>query len=446
MNVSIQKTKAEEALTAHFRDVAERLPGAERVAQERQAAIAQFEAQGLPHRRIEAWKYTDLRGAMKTAYEPASASSTSASWQAVEVALGPLAGIDAARFVLVDGRYVAELSSIEDLGDGIQVMTLADALGSEMFAGMHGKTPEAASDDGVVALNTAFMTDGAALHVSAAPNRPIHVIHVVSGTAERMVSTRNVVYVGADVEVTLIESFVALEEKGVQVNALTHVGADARATVHHIKVQRENAASTHLSTWVVELGAEADYRGFQFSSGAALARNQIALKFQGEGAKADVSGVDLIRGRQHCDTTMVIDHAVPSCESRELFKLVLDNEARGVFQGKVIVRPDAQKTDGKQMAQALMLSEACEFDSKPELEIYADDVVCGHGATCAEIDPDLVFYCRSRGISEDVAKALIIESFVAEAIEKVGNEAVGAALLTLARAWLAERRPEEVGS
>ncbi len=135
---------------------------------------------------------------------------------------------------------------------------------------------------------------------------------------------------------------------------------------------------------------------------------------------------------------MVIDHAVPGCQSRELFKLVLDDEARGIFQGKVIVRPDAQKTDGKQMAQALMLSEACEFDSKPELEIYADDVACGHGATCAEIDPDLVFYCRSRGISEAEATALITLSFAAEAIEKVEYEAIAAALTALTEAWLAE--------
>jgi Fe-S cluster assembly protein SufD len=443
--VSIQKTQAEQALATHFQDVVGRLPGVESVTKERKAAIAQFEALGLPHRRIEAWKYTDLRNTLKTAFAPAADKPT-ASWQAVEVALGPLMELDAARFVLVDGAYVAELSSIDDLGEGVQVMPLAQALGGEMFAELHGKLLEIEPDHSVVALNTAFMTDGAALHITASPRRAIHIIHVVSGTTERMVSTRNVINVGPDVEVTLVESFVAFEDKGAQVNSLTHVGADARATVHHVKVQRENTASTHLSTWVVELGAEADYHGFQFSTGAGMARSQVALKFQGEGARADISGVDLVRGRQHCDTTLVIDHAVAGCESRELFKLVLDDEARGVFQGKVIVRPDAQKSDGKQMAQALMLSEHCEFDSKPELEIYADDVACGHGATCAEIDPDLVFYCRSRGINEEVAKALITESFVAEAIEKVEDATIGEALSELARAWLAQRAAKETGS
>ena len=167
-----------------------------------------------------------------------------------------------------------------------------------------------------------------------------------------------------------------------------------------------------------------------------LVRNQVFATYEGEDTKMDVSGAFLGSGDDHIDTTLVIDHAVANCESRELFKGVLDGRARGVFQGKVIVRQDAQKTDGKQMAQALMLSEDCEFDSKPELEIYADDVVCGHGSTSAQIDQDLVFYCRSRGIPEATAKAMLTESFVAEAIETVEDETLAAALLEIARGWL----------
>ena len=237
-----------------------------------------------------------------------------------------------------------------------------------------------------------------------------------------------------------VETHVTLGQQAVQTNSLTHLGIGAGAVVDHIKIQRENTSSTHLSNWLVDLWAESTYHGFQYTSGAQLARNQIDIYFKGEGSSADVSGVDLIRGNQHCDTTMVIDHAEPGCTSRELFKLVLDDDARGVFQGKVVVASKAQKTDGKQMAQALMLSESCEFDSKPELEIYADDVACGHGSTCAEIDPDLIFYCRSRGIPEDVARGLLTESFVAEAIDKVQDETVADALGALARDWLAEEK------
>lgn len=437
---TIQKTQAEEALVAYFDNVSAQLPGGGALAAQRQSAIAAFGETGLPHRRIEAWKYTDLRGAMKAAFKPAAGGGRSASWQAIEAALGPLAGLDAARFVLVDGAFAADVSSIDTLGEGVQVKPLAEALGDEAFARVHGALAPIEPDHSVVALNTAFMTDGAAIQIGSTPERAIHIIHVVTGTEERMISSRNVISVADGVEATIIESFVAFEDKGAQVNALSHVSVGERSKLRHVKVERENVASTHLSTWIVDLAAEADYQGFQFSAGAGLARCQVALRYGGEGGKADVSGVSLLRGNQHCDTTLVVDHAVPHCESRELFKLVLDDTSRGVFQGKVIVRPDAQKSDGKQMAQALMLSENTEFDSKPELEIYADDVVCGHGATCAEIDPDLVFYCRSRGISEGDAKALITESFVAEAIEKIEDEALADALMELAREWLAAGR------
>ncbi|MBN9352852.1 MAG: SDR family NAD(P)-dependent oxidoreductase [Hyphomicrobium denitrificans] len=188
--------------------------------------------------------------------------------------------------------------------------------------------------------------------------------------------------------------------------------------------------------WDVVLGADATYRGFQFSSGLGLARNEINVRYAGERGKLDLSGAYMARAHEHVDTTLVVDHAVPNCESRELFKGVLDDHGRGVFQGKIIVRPDAQKTDGKQMAQALMLSEDAEFDSKPELEIFADDVVCGHGTTSAELDADLLFYCRSRGIPEAEARALMIESFIGEAIDKVENPELHTALMAFAVNWL----------
>jgi len=170
--------------------------------------------------------------------------------------------------------------------------------------------------------------------------------------------------------------------------------------------------------------------------GAALARNQVYVGFDGEGSSADVSGACLARDRQHCDTTLVVEHRVPSCASRELFKLVLDDEARGIFQGKVVVAPDAQKSDGKQMAQALLLSETAEFDSKPELEIFADDVVCGHGATSGQIDEDLLFYLESRGLPEPEARAMLIQAFVGEAFEVVDNEVLREAFNAASAAWL----------
>jgi Fe-S cluster assembly protein SufD len=196
------------------------------------------------------------------------------------------------------------------------------------------------------------------------------------------------------------------------------------------------AASAHLGTWIVGLGAQSEYHAFQFTAGMPLVRNQLLVAFGGEGGKLDIAGCFLGRGAEHIDTTLVIDHAVPGCTSRELVKGVLADRARGVFQGKVIVRPDAQKTDGKQMAQALMLSEEAEFDSKPELEILADDVVCGHGSTAAQLDESLLFYLRSRGIPLPEARALLIESFVGEVFDKLEDGPLREALLAIAKARL----------
>ena len=201
-------------------------------------------------------------------------------------------------------------------------------------------------------------------------------------------------------------------------------------------MQRDRDDAFHLSTWLVELGADARYDAFQFSTGASLTRNQVYLCFAGEGSAADISGAFLLRARQHCDTTLLVEHRVPRCTSRELFKGVLDGEARGVFQGKIIVSPGAQKTDGKQMAGALLLSETAEFDSKPELEIFADDVVCGHGSTSGQIDEELLFYLEARGIPESQARALLIQAFVGEALEKVEDETLREALGHASADWL----------
>ncbi|MEO0729817.1 MAG: SufD family Fe-S cluster assembly protein, partial [Pseudomonadota bacterium] len=220
-------------------------------------------------------------------------------------------------------------------------------------------------------------------------------------------------------------------------NAASRITVGDGALLTHVKVAVEDDVR-HVGNWAAKVGSDAKYRPFLFTAGPALARNNLFIAFAGEGSALNASGAFLGRDRQHIDNTLWIDHDVPSCESRELFKGVLDDHARGIFQGKVVVQPVAQKTDGKQMAQALMLSPTCEFDSKPELEIYADDVVCGHGSTCAELDSDLVFYLRSRGIPEATAKTLLMESFVGEAIEEIENDAVAEAVAELANSWLSK--------
>jgi Fe-S cluster assembly protein SufD len=273
--------------------------------------------------------------------------------------------------------------------------------------------------------------------------KPIHLIFVTSGVEKAAVATRNFIEVGEGAEAVVVESHVALRAAASQHNTVTEIAVRDRARVQHLKILAGagdgsgTAASAHIGTWIARLGAGAEYRAFQLTVGVPLVRNQLLVAFAGEGAKLDISGCFLGGGTEHIDTTLVVDHAVPGCESRELFKGVLADRARGVFQGKVIVRPDAQKTDGKQVAQALMLSEDAEFDSKPELEIHADDVVCGHGSTAAEIDTEMLFYLCSRGITLDDARSLLIESFVGEALDKIEDERLREALAAIAKARLA---------
>ncbi|NJO22808.1 MAG: Fe-S cluster assembly protein SufD [Sphingomonadales bacterium] len=441
MNVAVMKTKAEAALGEQFEAAAARLPGTGWVKDLRKQAIGVFEARGLPHRRIEEWKYTDLRERLREALPPAFGVAASVAHEAVDAALGPLATLDADRIVFVDGRYDAALSQADRLGSRVEFKTMGEVLATAP-KWLAGKFDSKAikTEDSVRALNLAFMTDGVLLKIGEGhvPERPVLLVFARSADAGQAITTRNIVAVEAGAKVTLIEAHVALPgaAKKAQVNTGTDIAVAEGAEVAHIKCVADVGEIAHLATWAVQIGEAASYRGFQLTAGTQLARNQVFATFAGEGAKLDISGCFLGRGSDHIDTTLVVDHAVPGCESRELFKGVLDGRARGVFQGKVIVRQDAQKTDGKQMAQVLMLSPDAEFDSKPELEIYADDVVCGHGSTCAEIDPEMMFYLRSRGIPQGEARALLIDSFAGEAIEKVEREDIRDALMQVARQWL----------
>ena len=435
MTVAIIKTKAEQSLQADFAARATELPGTAVVAKARAEAMTSFERQGLPHRRVEAWKYTDLRANLKDLAPIATRDDAAVSSAELNAALGPLAAIDADRIVFVNGSYRPELSTAKPQ---IAVSTL----GAKLRAGTAPAALKVATGESVVALNEALVTDGAIIEIKdgASLLKPLMLVHVAAGAKPKFASLRHAVKVGRNGAATIIEAHVTLAGAAAsQSNTVVEAVIGDNADVTHFLISLEGGSATHVETLAATLGKDATFKSFQLTAGTGLARNQSFVTFAGEGGKLDISGLMLARAHQHIDTTLVIDHAVPNCESRELFKTVLDDTARSVFQGKVIVRPDAQKTDGKQMAKALMLSEACEFDSKPELEIYADDVVCGHGATVAEIDPGMMFYLRSRGIPKDEARAMLIESFVGEALEKIDDEGLRETLSEIARQWLVSR-------
>jgi Fe-S cluster assembly protein SufD len=435
MTVAVPRTKAEQAYSENFEAVAAKLPGGRAVADARKAAIGAFAGLGFPHRRIEEWKYTDLRSAVKEALPPAIADATPVTASELDSALEGLATLDAHRVVFVNGTHRPDLSTT-NMEKGLEIGPLAFALGRS--TGDAPARPSVPGHEAVIALNTAFVTDGALVRVGkgASLTKPVLLVFVRAGKEPRLVTTRNSLKIGDGAQATIIEAHLALPGVGAgQANTLNEIAVGDRAEVLHVKCTLEGTGMSHVASALATLGAETHYRVFHLTAGTGLVRNTMQVIFKGEGAKLDISGCFLGRDSEHIDTTLVVDHAVPGCESRELFKGVLADKARGVFQGKVIVRPDAQKTDGKQMAQVLMLSDDAEFDSKPELEIYADDVVCGHGSTAAELDSDMLFYLRARGIPMAEARRMLIESFVGEALDKIEDEQLREALsaMTLGR-------------
>ena len=445
MDLPVQqfRTKAEQAYLDLFETAEDALPGARDpfVSGLRTKAIEAYGRLGLPHRRVEAWKYTDLRARLTEVNPLVKADGAAVSEAELKQALGAeIASLPAYRLVVVEGDLRADLSDLAGLKSvGVEAVSLARALEKPpvwLKRTLAQVNPRA--DDAVLALNAALMTGGIALRIGEGVilDKPVHLIQLDGVGDPASIFTRNVVVAEPGSAATLVESFGSLGLRLLQRNAATELRIGAKAAVKHVKVQRDRDDAFHLSTWLVELGADARYDAFQFSTGASLTRNQVYLCFAGEGSAADISGAFLLRARQHCDTTLLVEHRVPRCTSRELFKGVLDGEARGVFQGKIIVSPGAQKTDGKQMAGALLLSETAEFDSKPELEIFADDVVCGHGSTSGQIDEDLLFYLEARGIPEAQARALLIQAFVGEALEKVEDEALREALGHASADWL----------
>jgi FeS assembly protein SufD len=436
------QTRAEQAYLDLFAAAEQGLPGAGNpwIADLRAKAIDAYATLGLPHRRVEAWKYTDLRSRLTEALPLARATGVAVTEAELARALGAeIAALPAYRLVIVEGELRADLSDLSGLrAAGAEIVSITEALQKppRWLKDSLGKINRQDRDP-VVALNLALMSGGVGLRLGKGVtlDKPVHLIHLDGGVSASVV-TRSVVLLEEGAALDLLETYASLGGAELQRNAVTEVEIGSKASFNHVKLQRENDVAFHLVTWLVKIEADANYKAFQFSSGAALSRSQIYAAFAGEGSSLDVSGALLMRDHQHCDTTLLVEHRVPRCTSRELFKAVLDNEARGVFQGKIIVSPGAQKTDGKQMAQALLLSETAEFDSKPELEIFADDVVCGHGSTSGQIDEDLLFYLKARAIPEREARALLIQAFVGEAVERIEHEGLRQALAKTSAEWL----------
>jgi Fe-S cluster assembly protein SufD len=433
------RTAAETALANAFADVRARLPGDGAVSAQREAAFGLFARQGLPHRRIEDWKYTDLRALMRDA-KPLAAPPDAAAKARAKTAGALLSDVETRRLVFVDGAFVPELSDLIALERGLSIGSLADALADGDPAALAHLGKLAPSGDVAVALNTAFMGDGAVIRLAegATVERPLHLVFVAS---QKPAATfvRSLVVAAPGARAMLIESHEGPSGSDYQVNSALELFVGERAHVDHVKVIGEGADALHVSTLAAAIGAHARFNAFTFTIGGAVVRNQLFLNFDGEETVASIRGATLIKGRQHADTTLVANHIARGCQSREVFKTVLDGEAHGVFQGRIVVRHGAQKTDAKMMTQALLLSDRAEADNKPELEIFADDVQCGHGATAGALDQELKFYLMARGIPAAEAEALLIQAFLGEAIEGIEHAGLREALMENVAAWLKAR-------
>jgi Fe-S cluster assembly protein SufD len=423
------KTPAEQALSAAFAAARGKLPGGGAITALRDEAFHHFDAHGLPHRRIEEWKYTDLRALMREA-KPLAEPATRTG-----VVTG-LAGVEAGRVAIVNGRYEPGWSDLNASDAGVTLTELF-AFAAEQKTYRLSDVP--GKEDIAFWLNTAFMTGGVALRVKENARQPVHIAHVFAGNSAAAMYPRCVVIVEPGAQLTLVESFEGPVGLDYQVNSVLELVIGDGARVDHVKIGSDGETALRLSTLGVTVGANSAYNDFAFTTGGGVVRNQTFVRFNGEGTGASIGGATLLRNRQHVDNTLVIEHAAGGCKSRERFRSVLDGQSRGIFQGKIIVNPHAQKTDAKMASHALLLSDEAEADNKPELEIFADDVQCGHGATAGALDSALKFYLMSRGIPEKQAEALLIQAFVGEAIEEITHDGIREAIMQSAINWLDAR-------
>lgn len=396
----------------------------------RKDALARVQAMGLPERRDEYWKYTRPDTLTQTDAVPAALFDNDEA---------PIFGeMERLNIVFVDGVFDAEAS--DDLSlEGITIDRLAEAAtdihwARDLYGALETKGQDPVARP-LAALNTAFATDGVLIHVTGNPSKPINLTyHHRSETSDAIL--HHVIRLDPGAEVTVLESGPA----AARFNKCMEVEVADGATFHHVRAQgrdHERRAATHI---FARLGTESVFKSFTLTANGVLTRNECVIELTGDDAVAHVAGACVGDGDFHHDDTVFITHDAVGCESRQVFKKVLRNGATGVFQGKILVKKDAQKTDGYQISQSLLLDDDSQFLAKPELEIYADDVACSHGSTSGAIDEDALFYLRSRGVPEGPATDLLTLAFLAEAVEEIENEDLRDEINDRLAAWLERHR------
>jgi Fe-S cluster assembly protein SufD len=416
-------TTGSDAFLARYEGLGGRLPGRDTyVATLRARAAEAFRAAGLPHRRLEAWRYTDLSAVAQAGFTEALTLVEEAP------ALPPTRAPH--RAVFVDGRFAANLSQMPE---GFRAVSLADQL--DAAEGVLGSAQE--QDLALVALNTMLFEDGLWLDLPDGTDGGTMELLSVATHTDRPIAfhPRHIIRLGRNAKLTLIETAVGPTGAAYLHNPVYEIAVAEGATLSHIRLQREGRKGFQLSTVLASVQAGGTYDNFTLNAGGRLVRNEIHTALLGPKAACHMNGAQLAADGQHADTTTFLRHAAPDCASRQTYKTVLAGKSRGVFQGKILVSQAAQRTDGYQMNQALLLSEEAEIDAKPQLEIYADDVKCSHGATVGALDETQLFYLRSRGIPAEEARAILVQAFLTEAVEGVTDPLAQEALAEAVEGW-----------
>jgi Fe-S cluster assembly protein SufD len=403
----------------------------------RAAAMARFTAAGLPSVRDEDWRQTPIGPIARATFQRPAEGRPVGPEAMDSLTFGH--AFDGHQIVFVDGRYAPTLSSL-GAQDGVRIESLGRVLDREpaLVEPHLGKVLK--GGNAFAALNTAFLEDGALVVVPAgvALAEPIHVVHhSTAGGAPTVSHPRLLVVAGRNSQSTIVESHGGPDGQAYLTNAVTEVALADGAIVDHYKIQREGQAAFHMATLAVTQGRDARFSSHSIALGAAIARQDVDQRFAGEGGECTLGGLFLAAGDQLTDTHTRVDHAVPHCTSRQLYKGIVDGRARGVFVGRVYVAKDAQKTDAQQTNKNLLLSRQALVHSVPQLEILADDVKCKHGSTTGQLDPTALFYLRSRGIGEDAARSLLVYAFASDVVSRVKVEALRTGL----GRYLRERLP-----
>ena len=419
-----------EATTARLEEMT--LPSSGQWATEaREAALSRVRDMGLPERRDEYWKYT----------RPETLTQENAPEAAVfDTGEAPLFdSFDRIKVVFVDGVFDAEQS--DDLtGEGLTIERLADVAqmdihwAKELYGQLEAKGQNPVERP-LAALNTAFAADGVVIHASTKVSKPVSLIYRHKSNRSDAI-LHHVIKLESGAELTILENGPA----AARANTSMEVDVADSAAFHHVRAQGRDHELRSVTHIFGRLGTQSVFKSFTLTVNGRLTRNEAVLELTGDDAIAHVAGACLGDGDFHHDDTVFVTHDAQNCESRQVFKKVLRNGATGVFQGKILVQPDAQKTDGYQISQSLLLDGDSQFLAKPELEIYADDVACSHGSTSGAIDEDALFYLRARGVPKDIATDLLVMSFVAEAVEEIDSEALREEIITRLEGWLERRR------